>query len=798
MKPVLFLLALVLLAAGLLGFERQAAVATLPPDLEIPAGAFPVTLEGVRADGPAALDFLVEGYPVGRPLELASLDGTLRVALIPVRTYDSAYMAVTLVSGLFFWVMATLVFLPRLDRPAVPQFFFITLLYGTGILVGGVYFQTSLAIRGLLLSLAQISTLALLPVVFLHLALVFPVAQPLLGWRPRAPWPLYGLALAVVAWQSLAFVRHFQNPGPAAWSALAAPNLAADVLMVIQAALGIFLLVRQERTLGPCPQRQQVRWLLLGFVLGATPYVFLRTLPQLLDLPAPFPAYLDRIFEPAIPLAFVFAIVRYRFLNIDIILRRGLLYGILAAVGVLLVLLPVATVSPGWTHRWSLLEKLLPVAGGLVAGLFFQPLRQILGGWIDRTFFKIGHRLGSLAREMEAGLAGDSSQEEVLDRLLATVNQGLDPESLAVGLTRGSERFTRGEGVPPDCPGSWLAAAVGERGEVRVLAASEATTSTAVEVPDFPNQLTRRGWALVVPLLVEDTPRGALYLGPKRTGHRYVGTEVTYAAAAAAAASRRLSEIGLVQKVVEERLARQQLDELGRLKDDFLSRVAHDLRTPVTSLSWSLRNLLDGLAGDLQPRQAEYLEAMNQAVTHLDSLVAGLLEISRLEKTEAELALEPVALGEVVDRSLGTVQPLAAARGITLSKDLPPGVPAAMAHPDKLAEVLVNLLSNAVRYSPDGNQVDLAGACSGGRISLTVRDHGPGFSGISDPFARFAQGTPSPHGGGGYGLGLTIAHEYMSLMGGSITACNHPQGGAEFTLELEAAAAKQEGKSHGT
>jgi len=232
---------------------------------------------------------------------------------------------------------------------------------------------------------------------------------------------------------------------------------------------------------------------------------------------------------------------------------------------------------------------------------------------------------------------------------------------------------------------------------------------------------------------------------------------------------------------------------LSQHKNEFLSKVAHDLRTPVTSVGWSINNLLDGLAGKLTTRQREYLESMDNSMKHLNNLVSSLLEISRLKKAHVEIPTAVCDLKPILSQVLDTVGPLAMTAGVKMTCTPDDTNTQLITNGPKLTEVLINILENGVRHSPPGGILEIHSAAPKNRLILTIRDHGPGFRDIDNPFARFAQGQPSPHGtDGGYGLGLTIAQEYTQLMGGEISARNHPGGGAEFTLELPLSAAKKE------
>ena len=795
---ILFLLLSVLiLAVGLLGFQQQAKVSQLPDTFALSATFLPGHLAGLPVTDYENLQFIVEGFPAGETVLLTSDSGVPAITVTPVRIYDSQYLIVTLISGLFFWAMGTFAFLPRFHIRAVAQFFWITMLYGLGILIGGVFFQREMAPIGLTLSLFQITALALLPVIFVHLSLVFPERRRIFGWRPGTPWLLYAVAAMLIAWQTKTFVQYFGYPDQINTHQLNLAQSAADMVMVLEVIFGIGLLVRQERTLGICRERYQVRWLLLGFVLGAAPYVFLRTLPQLLNLSAPFPAYIDRILEPAIPLAFVFAIVKYQFLDIDIILRRGLLYGVLAAVAVVLILMPVMIFGFDPAGPTPLAVKMLPVIGGLAAGLLFQPLRMILGRWIDRTFFKIEHRVESLVRELGQELQQASGQAEITRQLHDWTVKALAPQRILVSLTSGDDIVLRGDVLLAEIRSDTLPQP-SQSGEYGALySAPQATTNPETEIAKFPNSLSNNEFVLAISLAQQYEPNSMMFLGAKKSQQRYVNTDLILLKAAAEMASRRIREIRLVQGLVEEQLARRQLNTISHLKDEFLSKVSHDLRTPVTSLGWSLRNLLDGLAGEVNPRQSAYLKTMDQAVSHLDVLVTDLLEISRLETAKVVVPTMAIDLAAVFERAVGTVTPLADVRKIQILIEEQPSLPRVIANGDKLAVVLVNLLGNAVRYSPDSEKIHLVAQTRGNKVQVIVRDHGPGFAGITDPFVRFAQGTPSVYdSGGGYGLGLTIAREYMDLMGGSISAANHASGGAQFTLSLTANKQEMKGEPH--
>ncbi len=161
----------------------------------------------------------------------------------------------------------------------------------------------------MVLNVAMLCSLAFLPAVFLDMTLIFPrqiLSSTLIRFIRIG---VYGGAILLVAWQTIFIGRFFQNPNPTTAMAMSPPQIVADLTMVVQAVIAMMIMIWQAGKLEPGRKRQQARWLLTGFMVGATPYLFFRTVPLLFSLEPPFPAQIDRLFEPAIPLAFVFAVV---------------------------------------------------------------------------------------------------------------------------------------------------------------------------------------------------------------------------------------------------------------------------------------------------------------------------------------------------------------------------------------------------------------------------------------------------------------------------------------------------------
>ena len=233
--------------------------------------------------------------------------------------------------------------------------------------------------------------------------------------------------------------------------------------------------------------------------------------------------------------------------------------------------------------------------------------------------------------------------------------------------------------------------------------------------------------------------------------------------------------------------ANLELLELDRLRSALLSNVSHELRTPLTGILGSAQNLRDGLAGGLTQEQHEYVGMIESDSGRLIRVVNELLEWGRLEAGHIRLECAPVAVRSLVDEVFMLLRSAAERKAVTLEQE--GGDATVSADADKLKQILINLLDNAIKFSQPQCAVRLAVASGPQGLRLTVQDQGPGIAAADAAhlFERFFRGR-SADGTPGTGLGLAIARNLARLHGGDITLESAPDRGSLFTLSLPAAA----------
>ena len=242
----------------------------------------------------------------------------------------------------------------------------------------------------------------------------------------------------------------------------------------------------------------------------------------------------------------------------------------------------------------------------------------------------------------------------------------------------------------------------------------------------------------------------------------------------------------LERATAELRAANEKLLSLDHLKDDFMSSVTHELRTPLTSIRALSELMLDAPEMEAAERE-EFLRIIVSESERLTRLVNQVLDLARIEAGQAEWRSEPVDLRALIAETAPAISELLREKGARLELDLPERVPAILADPDRLKQVLLNLLSNAAKFVP----------ASGGRITVTlreepdalavlVRDNGPGVPRAEQAsiFEKFRQGGDAATRPPGTGLGLPISRQIVDHLGGTMWLESAPGQGACFAFRL--------------
>ncbi len=248
---------------------------------------------------------------------------------------------------------------------------------------------------------------------------------------------------------------------------------------------------------------------------------------------------------------------------------------------------------------------------------------------------------------------------------------------------------------------------------------------------------------------------------------------------------------------VREQGARREAEEANRLKDEFLATLSHELRNPLNAIVGWARLLRDGRLDP--PTTARAVEAINRSADLQSQLILDLLDLSRITSGRVELQHLPVDPPTLIEEVFDSLRPTARSRGVELVGRFERPSPVTIGDPQRLRQVLWNLVSNAIRFAAEGGRVTVASGRAAGapaRLTLRVEDDGPGvppelLPGVFDPFRQGRPPRARRHDG--LGLGLAIAKRLVELHAGTVSAENLTPHGAAFTVTLPISAAAPAG-----
>jgi signal transduction histidine kinase/CheY-like chemotaxis protein len=297
------------------------------------------------------------------------------------------------------------------------------------------------------------------------------------------------------------------------------------------------------------------------------------------------------------------------------------------------------------------------------------------------------------------------------------------------------------------------------------------------------DELRKHGWRsmLAVPLLREDRILGALVVRRREPGE--FSAEVIEVLETFAGQSALAVQNAHLFREIEQKS--REVEVASRHKSEFLASMSHELRTPLNAVIGFSDVLLEGMFGELNEKQRDYLEDIRDSGRHLLELLNEILDLSKIEAGRMRLEPGPFLLPAVLEDGLRMVRDRASQHAIELSVDIATDVSVVVADELKIKQVVLNLLTNAVKFTPDGGSVEIAAGAVDGEVEITVTDTGAGIP-LEDQariFESFEQGKREAKEEG-TGLGLTLSRKIVELHGGRIWVKSEPGNGSVFGFTI--------------
>ena len=324
-------------------------------------------------------------------------------------------------------------------------------------------------------------------------------------------------------------------------------------------------------------------------------------------------------------------------------------------------------------------------------------------------------------------------------------------------------------------------------GSARAILGKEVVHIPDVELDtEFEYQALSRavGWrsGLFVPMLRDGAPIGALAVTRAAPG-AFSTSEIDLLKTFADQAVIAIENVRLFRETEQKS---RQLEAASRHKSEFLANMSHELRTPLNAIIGFSEVLAEKMFGNVNEKQAEYLQDILESGRHLLSLINDILDLSKIEAGRMELEPADFDLPSAIDNALTLVRERATRRGITLGCSIDEQLGVIHGDERKVKQVLLNLLSNALKFTPEGGRVDVGGRLDGEVAEVSVTDTGIGIAPADQEavFEEFRQVGAAERKAEGTGLGLALSRKFVELHGGRIWVQSEVGRGSTFTFTL--------------
>ncbi len=756
-----------------------------------------VAVDGVRVGKGVDLNEEIAGKRPGQEVTYSILRGGEKIELtIPVSLFTLRYYVLIfpffIFFGLVFFGLGVAVFLMKPDLASSRAFLFFCTLAGLTLAANPEYCVTHVFMLPMFTVIMSGPSLLLFGLYF-----------------PRKHGRLKTIAL--IAWSITAAILALN----AIFFRVPRVFIVFDTLMVINNLLccvtAIAIIVRDFMATDDPVVRQRAKVVLFSIGVSFTGVAAVLVGTNFLRVITIYWAFIPLTF---FPLSMAYAIVKHNLFDADVFIVRSSSYLAVSALVMFISLLLISGFSLALRDISGFSSEIAALGTIFIMVVVFRPLRDHVDLAIERRFFRDKYEYQRAISEAGKILGSYIELDELLGKMLDTV---MDAIKIARGFILLREREggqfklyalrDRSGGVPDDPDPTYYRSLDYEiEGIEHPLFRRLEIEGRAIQMNDIeempesdPDRLPMLRLmheleiVAVIPVLFQEELIGILGLGPKMTGAWYSSgdEEILEALMTQTAVSiENAKKVEELKRMVQIETSYHELKKLDEMKDNFLSMVSHDLRTPMTGIVAYAQIIRSGLDDLGKEEQAKYLDVIIKQSKRLTRLINNLLDIQRLEAGKMTMASDPVDLKAVIRDAREAFRALAREKDVALRRETAEEDAVVIGDRDRLDQVLVNLLSNAMKFTPPGGEVTVSLALERGDRPLarvTVADTGPGVAEELRErlFDKFQQGDKLMRDKEqGSGLGLALVRQIVERHGGEVGVKSEPGRGSEFYFTL--------------
>ncbi|MGB2698109.1 MAG: ATP-binding protein [Candidatus Zixiibacteriota bacterium] len=727
------------------------------------------------------LHFFLDQKRIDQSINLTlQRNGEVIDIIIPLeRRNSSLFLLINFLAGLFLWVVGVFVFLRGIRSQVTRIFLFSSLSFSLALFVSWEGFPYGPEGLSFILPSLQIIAYTLIPALFFHFSIVFPREEEISRHRNPFIYALYLPGLVLIILMEIFYWRSISANSLSLFQAYKILFLYFRIYLVAYVLLGIGVLYQTYKNLVFLEDKRKLRWIFWGIVVGTFPFIFLHTLPDVLFSRSLIPEMVNYLFMLLIPISFAFSILRYQVMDIDVVIHRSLVYSLLAGFVVGIYLFVVGLLGEIIHLLTGYQGSLFFILAGVIAALLFTPAKNRIRAFVERTLYRVRYDYRKAVQKFIRQVNLTFTRDELLELLLRKLDVLLAAQRAFIFLKEDESKefkiakslgFSEEEVNKIDVKKMNLLSELSKTKKIQ--GAKGSTEFREISVLLESQILNEFEIKLSFPIIEKEELFGFLLIGKKKSKVRYSAEDLELISLMVQEVGQTLQTIKMRERVMAEKLEKEKLEELNKLKTKFISNVSHDLRTPLTSIKLSVDNMLQGVCGEVSGESRKHLEMVKESTLHVTQMINNLLTLSMSESSKIVLNKEKLPLNQVVDEACGVMKVLAQKKDIDLFKYK---FADTFVYADKhgLLQILLNLLDNSLKFTSSGGKISVSAKKIKEKkmVEISVTDNGIGISpeNLEKIFERFRKLTPDGMSAEkGLGIGLDIVRNLVHLHEGEI------------------------------
>ena len=654
----------------------------------------------------------------------------------------TARFAVTLI----FWITGFYVVFRRQRNVAALLLSISSLIFGL-IISGNMAGEIGVSLA---LELQVVATI-IGPWLLLHFFLVLPEERAWLNSRPL----LYLIYLPAIVTLILFFTVGYSDGQPLQWFRnVRLLEVGIGFLVVGSTAIFNFYRATSVKT------KQQMKIVSFSCLTALIPFLSFSILPEMIWGKTIIPAELGILFFVFIPLGMGYAVVTQKLLDIDIVIRRGIVYGLITIFMAALISTAIFLVTTSQESISTPIQILIAIILGGLAAILFGPFKKKIEIVIDKLFYKDRYDYRQVIQSLSNALNSVKSLPDISRLIVGTTVNTLNLMGGCLFIKTQSDAFE-------------VAASQGTFNDVTKQEHLLVIASQSNSRIEFPNLVisTDLDIAYIYRLITGEQEIGILCLSHKVTGQSFSPDDFYLIQGISSVSSIALHSAILIRDV--------------SMRDTFVSIASHELRTPLTAIMGYSDLLLRRDPPEVTRKK--WLKTIFNNSQRITVMANDLLNVTRIQSGKIMLELERLKLPDMLIEQIDLAREFTDKHEFIV--DIEPNLPDVIVDRDKFGQVVANLLNNAVKYSPNGGRITLSAHHDPSQncVVLSFIDEGIGISAedINSLFTTFHRiQRPETHGIRGSGLGLFIAKEWTEAMGGKIWVESELNKGSTFLVAI--------------